>query len=72
MSIILLSYYNSMLNSSFTDYKNIYLLRKFIVIQGKILPRRLNKITAKQQRLISKSIKRARIIGLLPFVNKDN
>nr|YP_009503383.1 ribosomal protein S18 [Euglena clara]AXA45493.1 ribosomal protein S18 [Euglena clara] len=58
--------------SEIIDYKNIYLLRKFITIQGKIIPRRLTKLTAKQYRFIVKSIKKSRIIGLLPFINKDN
>ena len=50
------------------NYKNILLLRKFINPEGKILPRRLTKITTKQQQQISKCIKSARIIGFLPFV----
>ena len=54
------------------DYKNVLLLRKFITIEGKILPRRLTSLTAKQHRAISKAIKNARMMGLLPFVNKDS
>nr|AEW13016.1 ribosomal protein S18 [Strombomonas acuminata] len=42
--------------SEVIDYKNIYLLRKFITVQGKILPRRLTKLTAKQHRFISNSL----------------
>lgn len=53
------------------DYKNIVLLRKFITAEGKILPRRSNQLTAKQQRYMAKAIKNARIIGLLPFINKN-
>nr|YP_010732081.1 ribosomal protein S18 [Massjukichlorella minus]WDY12995.1 ribosomal protein S18 [Massjukichlorella minus] len=53
------------------DYKNVVLLRKLITAEGKILPRRINKLTAKQQRYTSKAIKSARIIGLLPFINKS-
>ena len=53
------------------DYKNIVLLRKLISAEGKILPRRINKLTAKQQRYIAKAIKNARIMGLLPFINKS-
>ena len=51
------------------DYKNVILLRKLITAGGKILPRRINKLTAKQQRCTSKAIKSARILGLLPFIN---
>nr|YP_010336243.1 ribosomal protein S18 [Chroodactylon ornatum]UNJ14649.1 ribosomal protein S18 [Chroodactylon ornatum] len=54
------------------NYKDIDLLRKFISRQGKILPRRLTGLDSKQQKLISKAIKRARILSLLPFVNRDN
>ena len=42
-------------NGEVIDYKNIVLLRNFINIQGKILPRRLTKVTAKQHRYITKS-----------------
>jgi len=52
------------------DYKNVVLLRKLITSEGKILPRRINKLTAKQQRYTAKAIKSARIMGLLPFINK--
>uniref|UniRef100_A0AAU7YPT5 Small ribosomal subunit protein bS18c n=1 Tax=Gracilaria hainanensis TaxID=2871843 RepID=A0AAU7YPT5_9FLOR len=53
------------------NYKDIDLLRKFITDQSKIVSRRSNGLTVKQQRQLSKSIKRARILALLPFVNKD-
>jgi small subunit ribosomal protein S18 len=51
------------------DYKNMSLLYRFISQQGKILSRRVNKLTLKQQRLITTAIKQARILSLLPFVN---
>lgn len=53
------------------DYKNTKLLVKFISPQGKILPRRSTGLTAKQQRIMANAIKRARMSGLLPFVNLD-
>jgi small subunit ribosomal protein S18 len=53
------------------DYKDIDLLRKFISEQGKILPRRVTGLTAKQQRQLTQAIKRARILALLPFVNRE-
>lgn len=53
------------------DYKNITLLRNFITFEGKIVPRRLSKLSAKQQRYMSRAIKNARIMGLLPFINKQ-
>lgn len=53
------------------DYKNIVLLRKFITMEGKILPRRISGLTAKQQRNMAKAIKNARMVGLLPFIKKS-
>jgi len=53
------------------DYKDIDLLRKFITERGKILPRRITGLTAKQQRDLTVAIKRARVLALLPFVNPE-
>ena len=50
------------------NYKNVYLLRRYLGITGKILPRHTTKLTAKEHRAIAKSIRQARRIGLLPFV----
>lgn len=54
------------------DYKNIDLLSKFITEQGKILPRRVTRLSAKQQRVVTKAIKQARVMGSLPFINKES
>nr|YP_009426360.1 ribosomal protein S18 [Diplazium dilatatum]ASU95062.1 ribosomal protein S18 [Diplazium dilatatum]QKV46752.1 ribosomal protein S18 [Diplazium maximum] len=54
------------------DYKNTSLLRRFVSEQGRILSRRMNRLTSKQQRLVAISIKRARILALLPFSNNEN
>nr|YP_009257538.1 ribosomal protein S18 [Coeloseira compressa]ANH09621.1 ribosomal protein S18 [Coeloseira compressa] len=54
------------------DYKDIDLLRKFITDQGKILSRRSTGLTSKEQKKITKYIKRARILSLLPFCNKES
>ena len=53
------------------DYKDIDLLTLFVTDQGKILPRRATGVTVQQQRKLSKAIKRARILSLLPFVATD-
>jgi len=53
------------------DYKDIDLLKLFINEQGKILPRRATGVTVQQQRQISKAIKRARMLSLLPFVAEN-
>ncbi|MFN5855959.1 MAG: 30S ribosomal protein S18 [Pseudanabaenaceae cyanobacterium] len=53
------------------DYKDVELLRKYITERGKILPRRITGLTAKQQRQLTNAIKQARVIALLPFINKE-
>jgi small subunit ribosomal protein S18 len=52
------------------DYKDIKLLKKFLTERGRILPSRITNLSAKKQREVKKAIKRARILGLLPFVNE--
>ena len=52
------------------DYTDIDLLTQYLTEQGKILPKRITGLNTKQQKKITKSIKRARILSLLPFVNK--
>ena len=55
----------------YIDYKDVDLLSRFVSDRGKILPRRVTGTYAKNQRKVSKSIKRARIMGLLPFVAEE-
>lgn len=50
------------------DYKNTENLRRFISPQAKILPRKRTNLCAKHQRRLAIAIKRARILGLIPFV----
>ena len=49
------------------DYKNPQLLRAFLTDRGKIVPARISGVTAKQQRQITKAVKRARMLALLPY-----
>ncbi|MCL2926038.1 MAG: 30S ribosomal protein S18 [Trichodesmium sp. MAG_R04] len=53
------------------DYKDVELLKKYVTERGKILPRRITGLTSKQQKDLTKSIKRARYVALLPYVNKE-
>jgi small subunit ribosomal protein S18 len=53
------------------DYKDVDLLRKFVTERGKILPRRITGLTSKQQRDLTLSIKRARQVALMPFINAE-
>lgn len=52
----------------YIDYKDPDFLRKFLNDQGKILPRRITGTSLKYQRRLSVAVKRARHLGLLPFV----
>lgn len=52
------------------DYKDVDLLKQFINPHGRIMNRRKSGLTAKQQRQVEAAIKRARFMGLLPYVQK--
>ena len=49
------------------DYKDIDTLQKFINERGKIVSRRVTGLSAKQQRMVTRAVKRARNMALLPF-----
>jgi small subunit ribosomal protein S18 len=49
------------------DYKNTPFLKYFLTERGKILPARISGNSARYQRLLTSEIKKARIMGLLPF-----
>jgi small subunit ribosomal protein S18 len=53
---------------AFIDYKDVATLRKFISGQGKILSRKRTGTSAVYQRAVTEAIKRARFMGLLPYV----
>ncbi len=55
-------------NKTKIDYKDADALRRYTTERGKILPRRITGTCAKHQRELAVAIKRARILGLLPFV----
>ena len=57
-------------SNSKIDYKDIKTLTKFVSERGKIIPSRISAVSAKKQRELSKAIKRARYIGLMPYVVK--
>jgi small subunit ribosomal protein S18 len=48
------------------DYKDPATLTRFLMEGGKIVPMRISKLSASQQRKVNKAIKRARTLGLLP------
>lgn len=49
------------------SYKKPQELRRYVNRVGKILPRRVSRMCAKHQRAVSKEIKRARVMALLPY-----
>lgn len=49
------------------DFSSIPILINYLDDQKRILPRRITELSIKNQRLLTKSVKRARILGLLPF-----
>ncbi len=52
----------------YIDWKDVDFLRRFIPERGKIMPRRISQVSAKDQRRLAKAIKRARSMALIPFV----
>lgn len=50
------------------DYKDIKLLEKFTSERGKMVPSRITAVSAKKQRELARAIKRARFLGLMPYV----
>jgi small subunit ribosomal protein S18 len=52
------------------DYKDVKLLQRFVSERGKIVPSRITAVSTKKQRLLAQAIKRARFLGLLPYVLK--
>lgn len=57
-------------NLKWVDYKDIELLRKFLAPNARLLSRRKTNLTAKNQRKMEEAVKRARFMGLLPFIAK--
>lgn len=52
----------------YVDYKDPEFLLKFVNEQGKLLPRRITGTSLKYQRKVSVAVKRARHLGLMPYV----
>ena len=55
-------------NAPKIDYRDIKLLQRFVSERGKIVPSRITAVSAKKQRELARAIKRARFLGLLPYV----
>ena len=57
-------------NAPKIDYKDVRLMSRYISERGKIVPSRITAVSAKRQRELAKAIKRARFLGLLPYIIK--
>ncbi len=55
-------------NAPKIDYKDVRLLQRYVSERGKIVPSRITAGSAKKQRELARAIKRARFLGLLPYV----
>ena len=53
--------------SNTIDYKDVDTLKEFVTERGKILPKRITGTCAMHQRELTRAIKRARIVALLPY-----
>lgn len=57
-------------NAPTIDYKDVKLLGRFLSERGKIVPSRITAVSNKKQRELARAIKRARYLGLIPYVIK--
>ncbi len=55
-------------NAPAIDYKDVKLLQRFMSERGKIVPSRITAVSTKKQRELARAIKRARFLGLLPYL----
>ncbi|HUF04039.1 MAG TPA: 30S ribosomal protein S18 [Aridibacter sp.] len=54
---------------AYVDWKDVEFLERFIPERGKIMPRRISGVSAKDQRRVARAIKRARVMALIPYVS---
>jgi small subunit ribosomal protein S18 len=55
-------------NIKYFDYKDLELLKMFLTPHGQVQGKRRTNLTAKQQRALALAVKRARFMGLLPYI----
>lgn len=58
-------------NAPDIDWKNTRLLGRYISERGKLMPSRITAVSQKKQRELAKAVKRARFMGLLPYVGDE-
>ncbi|PIP73145.1 MAG: 30S ribosomal protein S18 [Candidatus Lloydbacteria bacterium CG22_combo_CG10-13_8_21_14_all_47_15] len=52
------------------DYKDSESLKKYLDTHARLLPRKKTGLTAKRQRQLAQEVKRARFLGLLPYISR--
>ena len=57
-------------NVKYIDYKDVELLKKFLNPHGRLVARKRTGISGKHQRMVANAVKRARFMGLLPYVSR--
>lgn len=62
--------YISKNNIKYVDYKDVDTLKKFIDPQGRVMNRRQTNLSGKKQREVENAVKRARYMGLLPYISR--
>jgi len=55
-------------NIKYIDYKDTEVLKRFLTPHGRLMSRKRTMLTASHQRALANAVKRARIMGLLPFI----
>lgn len=53
------------------DYKDVQTLKRFISEHGRIVPRRISRLNAHQQRQLTQELKRSRQLALIPYTERD-
>ena len=56
-------------NAPIIDYKDVKLISRYVTERGKIIPSRISSISTIKQRELSRAIKRARFLALMPYVS---
>jgi small subunit ribosomal protein S18 len=57
-------------NIKHIDYKDVDLLKKFMNPHARVITRKRTGVSSKNQRKLDAAVKRARFMGLLPFVSR--
>ena len=53
------------------DWKDVRTLSRFVSERGKMMPSRITAVSQKKQRELAKAVKRARFMGLMPYMNNE-